>query len=189
MLYSKSAEYAIRALVNLAQLPEGKFAMVKQIAEEEKVPTHFLAKILQQLARKGLLHSLKGPTGGFRLLAPATDISLLTIVEALDGLSDYQRCACGREDCSDQMPCGVRGDWKALRTHIMDFLEGTSIALFAEGVRREVPRSGQAVQVEVPHSGQAAREDQEAGRGQETTLPSGKIGWRERLFGLAAGRK
>ena len=67
MIYSRSAEYAIRAFVHLAQVPEGKYAMVKNIAEQEDIPAHFLAKILQQLARKGLLRSSKGPTGGFAL--------------------------------------------------------------------------------------------------------------------------
>ena len=50
MIYSRSAEYAIRAFVHLAQVPEGKYAMVKNIAEQEDIPAHFLAKILQQLA-------------------------------------------------------------------------------------------------------------------------------------------
>ena len=62
MLYSRSAEYAIRAFVHLAQVPDGRYAMVKQIAAEEEIPAHFLAKILQQLARKGMLRSSKGPT-------------------------------------------------------------------------------------------------------------------------------
>src|SRR3974390_1270997 len=66
MIYSRSAEYAIRAFVHLAQVQEGKYAMVKNIAEQEDIPAHFLAKILQQLARKGLLRSSKGPTGGVR---------------------------------------------------------------------------------------------------------------------------
>ena len=62
MIYSRSAEYAIRAFVHLVQVQEGKYAMVKNIAEQEDIPAHFLAKILQQLARKGLLRSSKGPT-------------------------------------------------------------------------------------------------------------------------------
>ena len=85
MIYSRSAEYAIRAFVNLAQVQEGKYAMVKNIAEQEDIPAHFLAKILQQLARKGLLRSSKGPTGGFALRVDAGDVRLLDIVEALDG--------------------------------------------------------------------------------------------------------
>ena len=80
MIYSRSAEYAIRAFVHLAQVPEGKYAMVKNIAEQEDIPAHFLAKILQQLARKGLLRSSKGPTGGFALRVPTPTVSMIYLV-------------------------------------------------------------------------------------------------------------
>jgi len=105
MIYSRSSEYAIRAFVHLAQVPDGKFAMVKQIAADEEIPAYFLAKILQQLARKGLLKSSKGPTGGFSLRRPSGEIRLLDIVEALDGLTEYQNRASGLSECSDEMAC------------------------------------------------------------------------------------
>src|SRR5437763_15604362 len=111
MIYSRSAEYAIRAFVHLAQVPESKYAMVKNIADQEEIPAHFLAKILQQLARKGLLRSSKGPTGGFALKVDPSEIRLLDIVEALDGLAPYQECASGLSECNDEMPaaCPVAG--------------------------------------------------------------------------------
>ncbi len=128
MIYSRSTEYAIRAFVNLSRVPDGKYAMVKQIAQEEEIPAHFLAKILQQLARKGLLRSSKGPTGGFVLLRKPGDISLMDLVQALDGMVDYERCASGLSECNDDMPCGMHDSWKALRSRIMSYLEKTSIA-------------------------------------------------------------
>jgi Rrf2 family protein len=128
MIYSRSAEYAIRAFVNLTQVPEGKYAMVKNIAREEGIPTHFLAKILQQLARKGLLRSSKGPTGGFHLRQKPEDISLMHIVQALDGLSDYEKCASGLAECNDEQHCGMHDSWTALRKRIIEYLERTSIA-------------------------------------------------------------
>lgn len=128
MIYSRSAEYAIRAFVHLAQVQEGKYAMVKNIAEEEDIPAHFLAKILQQLARKGLLRSSKGPTGGFALRVDPAEIRLLDIVEALDGLSSYQQCASGLSECSDEMPCSMHDSWVALRGRIMDYLGKNTIA-------------------------------------------------------------
>jgi Rrf2 family transcriptional regulator, iron-sulfur cluster assembly transcription factor len=128
MIYSRSAEYAIRAFVNLSRVPEGKYAMVKHIAQQEEIPTHFLAKILQQLARKGLLRSSKGPTGGFTLRRKAADVSLMHIVEALDGLSDYEKCASGLAECNDDMPCGMHDSWNLLRSRIIDYLKQTSIA-------------------------------------------------------------
>jgi len=137
MIYSRSSEYAIRAFVHLAQVPDGRYAMVKNIAESEDIPTHFLAKILQQLARKGLLRSSKGPTGGFALRVDAGDIRLLDIVEALDGLVPYQQCASGLSECNDDMPCSMHDSWVALRSRIMDYLGKNSIADLAKALEQK----------------------------------------------------
>jgi Rrf2 family protein len=152
MIYSRSTEYAIRAFVNLAQVQEGKYAMVKQIAEQEGIPAHFLAKILQQLARKGLLRSSKGPTGGFSLRTPPQEISLIQLVEALDGLTDYQKCVSGLSECTDDAPCGMHDSWKALRSRIMEYLEKTTIADLAAALEQkrkalEKPRKAKKVAV------------------------------------------
>src|SRR3954452_11789463 len=137
MIYSRSAEYAIRAFVHLAQVPEGKYAMVKNIAEQEEIPAHFLAKILQQLARKGLLRSSKGPTGGFALRVPAEEVRLVGIVEALDGLTPYPQWASGLFECSDDMPCPMHDSWKALRSRIMDYLGRNTIADLAKALEQK----------------------------------------------------
>src|SRR5471030_2451283 len=137
MIYSRSAEYAIRAFVHLAQVPEGKYAMVKNIAQQEGIPAHFLAKILQQLARKGLLRSSKGPTGGFALRIEAGEIRLLDIVEALDGLAPYQQCASGLSECSDDMPCSMHDSWTALRSRIMDYLGKNTIADLSKALEQK----------------------------------------------------
>jgi Rrf2 family iron-sulfur cluster assembly transcriptional regulator len=137
MIYSRSAEYAIRAFVHLASVPEGKYAMVKQIAEQADIPSHFLAKILQQLARKGFLRSSKGPTGGFSLRVPAKDLTIVMIVDSIDGLSDYERCPAGLAECNDQAPCGMHDTWKALRGRIMEYLERTSIEDLAQSLEQK----------------------------------------------------
>ena len=137
MIYSRSSEYAIRAFVHLAQVPEGKYAMVKQIAAEEEIPSHFLAKILQQLARKGLLRSSKGPTGGFSLRVSADEVRLVDIVEALDGLGEYQKCASGLAECTDDMPCALHDSWKVLRSRIMDYLGRNTIADLAKTLEQK----------------------------------------------------
>ena len=134
MIYSRSAEYAIRAFVHLAQIPEGKYAMVKNIAEQEQIPAHFLAKILQQLARKGLLRSSKGPTGGFAMRVDPSEVRLLDIVEALDGLAPFQQCASGLAECNDDMPCSMHDSWVALRSRIMDYLGRNTILDLAKAL-------------------------------------------------------
>ena len=127
MIYSRSAEYAIRACAYLADVEEGRYAMVKNIARDCSISTHFLAKVLQGLARKGLLRSSKGPTGGFALGRPADDIKLLDLVDAIDGLSEHQRCPGGMAECNDEAQCGMHDSWKELRERIGHYLEDTSI--------------------------------------------------------------
>ena len=134
MIYSRSAEYAIRALVQLAALPPGEYAMAKNIAAEGNIPAHFLAKILQDLARDGFLKSNKGPRGGFRLGLPAEDLSMLRVVEAVDGAGRYDRCIGGSPECNDRAACGMHDSWKALRSRIIDYLGGTSIADLAQAL-------------------------------------------------------
>mgnify|MGYP000909109397 CR=1 FL=1 len=132
MIYSRSAEYAIRALAHLARRNGGRGAapacvMAKTIAEEEGIPAQFLAKLLQQMARAGFLKSTKGPTGGFALAEPAREIALVRIIETVDGLEDQKRCPFSGGLCSDADPCGMHDKWKPLRQRIMDYLEKTSI--------------------------------------------------------------
>jgi Rrf2 family iron-sulfur cluster assembly transcriptional regulator len=149
MIYSRSAEYAIRGCVHMAALAPGEYALVKNIAAEAGIPAHFLAKILQELARDGFLKSSKGPGGGFRLSQPAAEISMLRIVEAVDGAGRYDRCIGGSPECNDRAPCGMHDSWKALRSRIIGYLGGTSIADVAKALgekRRLLARSRRRVE-------------------------------------------
>jgi len=151
MIYSRSAEYAVRAFVHMAALPPGEYAMVKHIAAESGIPPHFLAKILQDLVRDGFLRSNKGPRGGFRLNLPPEDLSMLKIVEAVDGAGRYERCIGGSPECNDRALCGMHDSWQPLRSRIIDYLGSTSVAdlanslgekrrLLARPRRRGVPK-------------------------------------------------
>jgi Rrf2 family protein len=145
MLYSRSAEYALRAVIHLAALPPGEYALAKSIAAETGIPAHFLAKILQELARDGFLKSSKGPGGGFRLSQPAEDTSMLRIIEAVDGAGRFDRCIGGSPECNDRAACALHDSWKVLRSSIIDYLGGTSLADLAKALsekRRLLARAG-----------------------------------------------
>src|SRR3989304_7540413 len=86
MIYSKSSQYAIRAVANLAQQMPGQLCHLEEIAKNEDIPQPYLAKIMQRLAKKRLVRSLKGKNGGFALLMPAEAITLFAIVDAMDEL-------------------------------------------------------------------------------------------------------
>ena len=135
MIYSRSAEYAIRSFVYLARIPDGKFAMARQIAAEEQIPAHFLAKILQELTRKGLLRSNKGPSGGFSLRVPASQIRLLDLVEALDGPA--------LAESLDQAPW-ILDSWRDLHSRIMDYLERNTIADVVKALENKKAAAGKS---------------------------------------------
>lgn len=121
-------------MLHMAPLAPGEYALVKTIATEDGIPLHFLAKILQDLARHGFLKSSKGPRGGFRLSQPPEEISMLRIVEAVDGAGRYDRCIGGNPECSNRVACGMHDSWMALRSRIIDYLGGTSIADLAKAL-------------------------------------------------------
>lgn len=137
MLYSKPCEYAIRATAYLARQPQSRLVRVSEISRAEGIPMPFLARILYQLARAGLLVSRKGPGGGFQLARSAREIKLREIVALVDGLGAMEQCAVGLARCSDQMPCPLHEMWKELRQRIVGYLERISLAEMAQAVERK----------------------------------------------------
>ena len=144
MLFTTVCEYAIRALTHLALYGHGKPVQVKEIAEIEKIPRHFLAKILNQMTYKGLVRATRGPGGGFVLTKPAAEIEVKDIVEAIDGFESIQRrCVLGLEDCNDQQPCPMHDTWAAFRTRFLGSISGLTLEQLGESLsqKREARRS------------------------------------------------
>lgn len=129
MIFSRSSEYALRAFACLAEVEPGTYLMAKDIAGKAELPSHFLAKILQQLARKGYLKSNKGPSGGFTLAVPATKLTLMDIVSAVDGTAEFDRFPFKNGNGRS----AAHNGWKTLRSAIVDYLESTSVADLASG--------------------------------------------------------
>jgi Rrf2 family protein len=141
MIYSKASEYAVRACVHLARCPSGELVSVKQIARQEHIPLWFLAKILHELVGRRLLRSRKGPTGGFTLGLDPSEIRLLDIVQALDGIACYEQCAMGHVECSEEHPCPMHEVWKDMRSRILDYLRSNTIGDLVGSNRRPSRRS------------------------------------------------
>jgi len=133
MIYSKACEYAIRAMTYLARHPN-RMCLAKEISSNEEIPHYFLSKILQSLAREGLLKSTKGPGGGFQLAKPAKSITLYHIKKAVDGVNDLEECAVGLARCNDQVPCPLHDTFQPLRQQIKQYLRETTLADMARAV-------------------------------------------------------
>lgn len=137
MLYSAGCEYAIRAMTRLAGFPPGELVLSADIAEAEELPPSFLAKLLGDLVRAGLVQSARGPSGGYALRRPADDITLLEIRAAIEGTADLDRCAVGLDPCSDEVPCPLHDAFKPLRQSIRRYLETTTLEDLARALARK----------------------------------------------------
>lgn len=134
-VFSKTCEYAIRSVFFIAhRTASGNRVGIKEIANGIDSPEHFLAKILQDLSRKGIVQSAKGPNGGFYLDEHGLKRPLSEVVEAVDGNSIFTGCGLGLANCSETNPCPLHNEFKAIRNQLKDLLEQTTIADFSESL-------------------------------------------------------
>src|SRR4051812_49252232 len=124
-MLTKTGLHAVRAVVALAKLPEGVYAGAARVAKEIGAPQNYLGKLLQTLAREGLVESQKGLGGGFRLARDPREINLLDVVEPLEHVSRWSGCILGRPECSDVNPCAIHNRWKAVRDAYLHMLRRT----------------------------------------------------------------
>jgi len=128
MLLSKSGEYALLALLHLASQPDSTPVSGAEIAEALDVPANYLSKLLHQLARGGVLRSVRGPHGGFVLATAADTLSLAEVLDPVDRVRTESRCLLGRPACRDSDPCAAHEKWRELSEHIDRFLDETTLA-------------------------------------------------------------
>jgi Rrf2 family protein len=126
-MLSQSVGYAATALGFVAAAG-GKPVLIKDIADTTSIPAPYLAKIINLLARKGLVNTQRGVGGGVTLARAAIQISLLDLCNALDDSSSHPRCMLGTAECSEERACPAHQFWVAQRTHIQDFLARMTIA-------------------------------------------------------------
>ncbi len=127
MIYTKTGEYAIRAILFLAMQPKGSLVMSSDIAEKEEIPAHYLAKILQRMAKYGYVDSYKGRGGGFKITNLAKKSSILEIVERVEGPVINLKCVTGLKECSDEYPCPLHEEWSELRDRIYNLISSRSV--------------------------------------------------------------
>ena len=128
MLFSRSTEYAIRAMTFLATLPPGRLAGAREISQAESIPMPFLWKILQSLARRKLIRSFKGLHGGYELARPSAQITIDTLLEVIDGKERFGNCVLGLPRCSDDNACPLHDTWRELRSRMTGMLQENTLA-------------------------------------------------------------
>lgn len=127
-MLSSTSDYALRAILLLAQADNGRPMRADQIARATGSPANYLAKTLNALAKAGIVASARGPLGGFTLAVPPGELSLARIVDCFEETRPSTRCLLGTRDCDGRHPCRAHERWSAVQTARHDALAHTTIA-------------------------------------------------------------
>jgi len=129
MQITKETDYAIRCVLYLAG-KRGSVTMVDEIARNKFIPKSFLAKILQKLVKAGIVRSYRGVKGGFELAREPEKVSLLDVIEAIQGPVAMNACALDESVCSLSVSCSVHPVWVEIRKEIEQLLREKNFSSF-----------------------------------------------------------
>lgn len=127
MRLSRTARYALRAAVRLARNGDERIP-AGELSRELDLPENYLSKTLHVLAREGVLDSIRGPGGGYRLASPPEEVSLLDVLEPFETIDANRECVLGRKECSEENPCPVHEEWKRVADRVAAFFRETTLA-------------------------------------------------------------
>ena len=123
-MLSASCHYGLQAMLFIACHSEhNKNVDLKSIVAAQQIPSHYLSKILQILVKQKLLISMKGPTGGYQLAREAHSITLLDVIEAIDGLDAFSKCGIFNGSCNEEYPCSIHYEFRKSMNDIKSFYQ------------------------------------------------------------------
>jgi len=125
---SRKVDYALRAVVHLAGQDGDRGCTLVDIAAHVDVSPQFLAKIVEQLAHRGLVRSRRGPNGGYVIGRPLTEVSIYDVMDAVEGPIALNKCLVGSDECSRHPNCGMTSVWKEAQDRLVDVLANTTLA-------------------------------------------------------------
>jgi Rrf2 family protein len=132
MQITRQADYAVRAILYLARTNGSQRAATSQVAQEQHIPPSFLAKIISQLSIAGLLHTSRGARGGVTLARAPKDITLLEVIEAIDGPIMLNECVGDSSTCTFDEDCPLRPVWCEAQNELVTRLKSTNFEQLLE---------------------------------------------------------
>jgi Rrf2 family iron-sulfur cluster assembly transcriptional regulator len=135
MIFSRTSQYAIQAMIYLATQPSGQLVRGHVIARSLGIPTPYLNKVLHCLSRGQLVHSSRGRNGGFRLGSGAENNNLLDIALLTDGARVDRECLLGHKACNDETACLMHPEWKPVKKEILACLGSITLSHLAQAVQ------------------------------------------------------
>ncbi len=138
---NQTAQYALRALMHLAALPEGGPARARDLSRRTGVPSAYLSKIMRRLVTGGLVRARKGHGGGFVLARRPDGIPLRDVLEAAGGELERDQCIFGAGRCDAGDPCPLHDSWSRLNDAFHLWAKRTTLADLRPGPRRAMRRA------------------------------------------------
>jgi Rrf2 family protein len=135
MQITRQADYALRAMLYLARMDKDVRAATSQIADDQQIPPSFLAKIISQLSIAGLILTSRGARGGVTLARTPEEISLLDVVEAIDGPISLNVCSHSSGVCPFGEDCPIQPIWSDAQHELVDRLKSTNFAKLVKSSR------------------------------------------------------
>lgn len=136
---SKKADYALIAMKHLALRPDQAASSAREIAEQYDIPVELMAKVLQRLAREGLLASHQGTRGGYQLSRSPSAISVADVIQAVDGPLTVTACSTDDDNCDQYSKCSVRDPLWKIKERILLALQTCSISELANDLNAPTP--------------------------------------------------
>jgi Rrf2 family iron-sulfur cluster assembly transcriptional regulator len=137
---TKRADYAVRSTLALARAPAGERRSVRYLANEQNIPVRFLPQVMRDLVAAGIVEGTVGRSGGYRLARPASAISLLEVVEAIEGDGRRRDCVLRNAPCGLTGTCDVHAVFEAAQADVLRRLQETSISAAIGNRSRAVDR-------------------------------------------------
>jgi len=132
-MISLTADYALRALLLLAGEHDARAVRADAIADRIGAPRNYVGKVLNAVAKAGLVTSARGPSGGFALAVPAGEITIGRVIDLFDAVPANPRCLLGNRPCDHAHPCLAHDAWKAVTSARRSPLNSTTIADLLQG--------------------------------------------------------
>jgi len=131
MQITRASDYAVRVMIHLASLPAGSTVRQSEMSKATGVSGHFLSKVLQQLVRARLIRSQRGSGGGYALSAPAESVSMMDVIQAMEGPVRLNQCIEEGPSCERKAWCPAHQVWAEAQAAITNILGGASMARLA----------------------------------------------------------
>jgi len=137
MQITRAAEYAIRGLLDLCSQPEGAVCLLSEVSERQNIPASFLSKIFQNLSKAGMVSSSRGTGGGFVLAKAPHEITLLDVLEAIEGRVCLNICVTNGQVCENTPTCVIHPVWCEAQEHLVHLLARHNFSALAEAQRKQ----------------------------------------------------